>query len=66
MTDFTDQIEAIASRAFRLRKSIRQVCKRAGVAPSTFSRWRSGSVAPTQDTIDRLNEALDGFEREAA
>ena len=66
MTDFSHQIESIASRAFRLRKSIRQICKRAGVAPSTFSRWRSGVVDPTQDTIDKLNAAIDEFEREAA
>lgn len=65
MSDFSEQIEAIATRAFRLRKSIRKVCQAAGVAPSTFSRWRAGTVEPTQETIDKLNQALDEFERES-
>lgn len=66
MSDFTQQIEAIVLRAYRARRSIAAVCRQAGVAPSTWSRWQAGTAAPNQSTIDKLKAALDAFEREAA
>jgi hypothetical protein len=65
MSDFADQMDAIVVRARRVRKSIRAICLKAGVAPSTWSRWQAQAVAPNQSTIDRLNAALDEFERAA-
>jgi hypothetical protein len=61
MTDFADQLDAIVVRARRVRKSIRAICLKA-----TWSRWQAQAVAPNQSTIDRLNSALDDFERDAA
>ena len=57
-----EQLEAIVIRAHRVRKSIRAVCLKAGIAPSTWSRWRAHEVTPNQSTIYRLNAALDEFE----
>lgn len=66
MSNFDDQMDAIVIRARRVRKSIRAICIRAGVAPSTWSRWQAQTVEPNQSTVDKLNAALDEFEREAA
>lgn len=66
MSDFDAQMREIAMRAYDLRKSITQVCRHAGVAPSTWTRWRDGTVKPNQSTMDKLKAALDRFEREAA
>lgn len=59
-------IEQIEARAFAARTPIYKVCGRAGVAPSTFSRWRAGAVEPNGDTIDKLFDALTEIERERA
>ncbi len=64
------QIEAsislIEARAFAARTPIYKVCQKAGVAPSTFSRWRAKAVIPLGDTIDKMLGALDAIERERA
>jgi transcriptional regulator with XRE-family HTH domain len=56
-------MDSIVVRARRVRKSIRAICLKAGVAPSTWSRWQSEVVAPNQSTLDRLSAALDEFEQ---
>lgn len=66
MSEFDDQIERIVLRAYRVRKSMNKVCQKAGIPASTWSRWLSGRVNPNQPAIDRLNAALDEFERDAA
>jgi len=45
------EIEAAAARA-GLRMA--EVCRRAGIAPSTFSRWKSGQTMPSIDVYERL------------
>lgn len=57
-------VDDIEARAFASRTPIYKVCERAGVAPSTFSRWRAGAVEPSGDTIDKLTDALTEIERE--
>lgn len=66
MDEFADQMDQIVVRARRLRKSISAICSRAGVAPSTWSRWQARAVTPNQSTLDKLSGALDEFEAEAA
>jgi len=66
LTAIDQQLEEIVIRAHRVRKSIRKICLRAGVAPSTWSRWRGHVVEADQATIDRLKTALAEFENEAA
>lgn len=61
-----DEVAKLADRAFRARVSLSKVCKRAGVAPSTISRWRAGDCEPEDETLKRLNSALDELEAEAA
>lgn len=45
------QIE-IAARRNGL--SIKEVCSRAGIAISTFTRWRQGKTTPRIDVYERL------------
>ena len=47
-------IEALAAEA---GKSIAQVCRDAGIAQSTFSRWKRGTTEPTLDVYRRLRDA---------
>tara|TARA_R110002126_G_scaffold2345_11_gene13523 strand:+ start:439 stop:726 length:288 start_codon:yes stop_codon:yes gene_type:complete len=58
------QIEAHATAA---GLSMAEVCRRAQVATSTFSRWKSGKTEPTLDVYRRLrNAALKEAPAEAA
>lgn len=47
-------IELMAHRA---GMTMADVCRRAGVAPSTFSRWKCGSTSPTLEIVRRLMDA---------
>jgi transcriptional regulator with XRE-family HTH domain len=38
-------------------KSIAEVCREAGIAQSTFSRWKRGATEPTLDVYRRLATA---------
>lgn len=38
--------------------SIADVCKRAGIAQSTFSRWKAGKTAPTLTIYQRIEAVL--------
>lgn len=63
-----DQAEIIAEmerRAKELGTAMYLVCEKAGVAPTTFYRWKSGSDANLA-TIRKLNDALDGMEKARA
>lgn len=66
MSDPKDKIEAILLRSYRLKISIKDICARAGVAPSTWSRWRANAVEPTDEKIEKLSVALDQLEAERA
>lgn len=35
-----------------------EVCREAGIAPSTFSRWRRGETEPTLGVYRRVCEAV--------
>ena len=69
-----DQQSVIADfeeRARRADVSMRQVCMKAGVAASTFSRWKVSEgnpnpVGATLASIGRLDEALRSFETQQA
>ncbi|WP_371277361.1 helix-turn-helix domain-containing protein [Acetobacter orleanensis] len=54
----------IECEAVRQGQSIGDVCRRAGVARSTFQRWKSGETSPTVSVLTRLVRAL-GEAREA-
>lgn len=38
--------------------SIADVCKRAGIAQSTFSRWKAGRTSPTLTIYQRIEAVL--------
>ncbi|WP_077930670.1 helix-turn-helix domain-containing protein [Acetobacter persici] len=48
----------IECAAARQGQSIGDVCKRAGVARSTFQRWKSGETSPTISVLTKLVKAL--------
>lgn len=50
-----DEIEARAAAA---GLSMRQLCKRAAVAASTFRRWKMQENSPSLDVVRRLQSAL--------
>ena len=49
------EIERLAGEA---GLSVRDLCQRAGIALSTFYRWRSGETEPTLGVYRRLRDAL--------
>lgn len=60
-------IEALEARAKAAGVSMRQVCERAGVHPTTFSRWKHSERNPapigaTLGSINKLDSALRSFE----
>lgn len=62
-------IAEIEVRAVRAGVSIRAVCERAGVHPTTFSRWKRSDRNPepigaTLQSINRIHDALAAFEAE--
>lgn len=58
-----DDIERMAREA---GKTIKAVCEEAGVAQSTFSRWRRGHTEPTLDVYRRISAAASTPARPAA
>jgi transcriptional regulator with XRE-family HTH domain len=48
-------IEALAAQA---GLSMAEVCRRAGVAQSTFTRWKAGKTEPTLDVYRKLCAAV--------
>lgn len=58
----------IEHRAWCLGVSIEALCRKAGVAPSTFSRWKPSEknpapTSPTLHSIGKLYDALDQLEK---
>ena len=54
--------DEIEQRAYRAGLSIRKLVKAAGVAQSTFIRWRAGAK-PHPVTVHKLVKALEEAER---
>ena len=57
-------IAAIEQRAFAARIPIYRLCGKAGIAPSTVTRWKTGSVKPSVTKLGLLEAALDLIEKE--
>ena len=49
----------LEARAKSAGMSMREVCRSAGVSPSTFSRWKSGATSPTFAAFSRMVGAID-------
>lgn len=57
--DFSDKIEAVEKRLADAGVSIDAVCVEAGLARSTWQRWKGGRNFPNVVTWFRLQEAVD-------
>lgn len=55
----------IEARAAKAGRTMTDVCRSAGVAPSTFTRWKAGQTEPTLGIYRRLVAAV-GADSEAA
>ena len=49
----------IEERAKKAGKTMAEVCREAGIAPSTFSRWKNGTTKPLLDVFERLMKATE-------
>jgi predicted transcriptional regulator len=50
--------QEIESRAAQAGRTMTEVCRKAGVAPSTFTRWKAGQTEPTLGIYRRLVDAV--------
>ena len=58
MFDF-DVVEDLERRAATAGVSVSALCREAGVARSTFTRWKSRQAEPTIRVLRLLDEALE-------
>jgi transcriptional regulator with XRE-family HTH domain len=58
--------EEVERRAAEVGVSVKQLCARAGIAHTTFYRWKTGQTKPRIDVYERLRAALSAAVREAA
>lgn len=49
--------QEVERRAEAVGLSMASVCRRAGIAVSTFTRWRAGKTAPSIRVYERLIDA---------
>jgi hypothetical protein len=54
----TNPIEALFESARRHKVSMSRICERAGVAPTTPSRWKQGKNGATVEAVSKLQSAL--------
>lgn len=56
--------DEILQRARDAGLSMAEVCRRAQIAPSTWTRWKSGQTRPTLEVYKRLKDAtmVEGLE----
>jgi transcriptional regulator with XRE-family HTH domain len=55
----TERLKILEARAFDAGLSMKEICKRAGVAQSTVSRWRANPDAMTGGPYRRLMAAIE-------
>lgn len=53
-----NQISEIEERAKGFGLSINELCKRAGIDRSTFTKWKSGKSKPNMETYTSIQNAL--------
>ncbi len=51
-------VQQIEARATQAGLSVTELCQKAGVARSTFTRWKAGTTSPTQRILKRLAQQL--------
>lgn len=66
MTDFTKMIADLEREILTKGVSINQFCRKASIDAMTWRRLRAGKFAPRQDTLARINKAIEQVRREPA
>lgn len=61
-----DPIEALFARAKSHRVPMARICERAGIDPTTPSRWKRKRNGATLERVQRLHDALNEIVAEAA
>lgn len=59
-----EALNALAARIFNARTTFHVVCKRAGVSPSTISRWKANIEMMRASTLSKLEDAVAEIEAE--
>ena len=54
----SNPVQQIEARAQQAGLSVTELCHKAGVARSTFTRWKAGTTSPTQRILKRLAREL--------
>lgn len=62
--DKETSLKALLQRCFDARLTVGDLCKLAGIAPSTVSRWRKNPASIRPGTIASLESALTAYEKE--
>ena len=62
--DSISLVEKLEARAKAVGLSLNEVCRQAGVARSTFTRWKSGDHTPTIRVLQKMDAVVS--EQEAA
>jgi transcriptional regulator with XRE-family HTH domain len=62
MTDLLSpsDVETLAAKA---GKTMAQVCREAGIAPSTFTRWKAGITEPSLPVYRRIRDVVQAKRR---
>jgi predicted transcriptional regulator len=66
MTDFTKMIADLEREILTKGVSINQFCRKASIDAMTWRRLRAGKFSPRQDTLARINKAIEQVRREPA
>jgi len=66
MTDFAKIISDLEREILTRGISINQFCRKASIDAMTWRRLRAGKFAPRQDTLARINKAIEQVRREPA
>ena len=61
MTPFIQNVEKMESDIAGAGKTVAEFCRLAGIARSTWDRWKSGKTTPNMSTWDTVTEKLTGF-----
>lgn len=69
--DPQEAVLEIERRAWEARVSIRSLCQKAGIHPSTFWRWKKSDtnpepVVPNLATVNKLHAALDQIAKDSS
>lgn len=66
LSDITETIKDIEAKLKEAGKTVDDLCAAAGIARTTWQRWRNGEVGPTLAKWQAVERALSGLIPQAA